>query len=935
MMLEKPSACSGCPGKFWNQEKGFVPALGVPHLGVAFMAEAAGENEILEGEPLVPWAPAGSVLRKVLKKLGYEREQFLYTNVLSCRPPENWLSGAPWERATIEHCQIHRDKFLKPYVGNRLKVIVALGKVAMRTLTGHTEEWLCRGYPFWNSTYRCWVVPTIHPSYLARGKMNFLGVLEHDIAKAIWIAENGVAERKPLERRFILEPTRADVEAFIRRVRENSSQLLSIDIENPKQLDEAGDEENHSPAPITQIQFSLGLWEGICIPRSFPNFWTHIKELLRSSNPKIGHNWWRYDGLVLKSEGCEVRGVVHDSMVLFHHYQSNIPGCYGLQAVASFFGALHPWKHLVGSRMDLYGCYDVSEPHRIYSECKLRLEELGCWNGYLQKLRLDPILLRMRDRGLGVDSKAQSALRDYLAEEIAKGLGELTEIVRPLGLLNTKPKNGFVKEPKSTKGLVLRDFIAEVDVVQEVLIECSCKRKCKNCNSAHKRIRKVKIGKETRRVTRWCREINFTTSDDQVKRYCRHKGYPIPHHRREDRETTDEKALEELERKHGDDFFSKVLAVREIKKLKESYTGEAWTPGKDGRVHSTFGHLTATGQLTSRDPNTQQIPAQTETASLFRRCIVAERGKVLIKFDYSAFHALMTGFEARDPLYMRMARLDFHSFFTLCGMLKLMKPEKLIERSDDEIKETFKWYKAQKKEIAGFGQTFKEIRDFSGKRTVLGYGFGMEGGMLYKTYPEFFPSKKVAQSAIDSLNGLVPITAEWRNSIVREVHRLSMKNLPLVSRHGYCRWFHEAMVTCKSCHYGFTKPETTKAEAAVNRAACKRCGGEGRVFGREAKEAIAFLPANDAHGHLKEKVLELEELGLLEKGSLGGMVNYVHDDIQIEAVRSLSRGWAKRIKKVLESSSKVLIDSELAPKGLSVAVEVKWGRNLDVMEEIL
>ncbi len=938
-MLNKPDSCGDCVGRKWDQGQGFVPADGQPLLGVAFMLEAGGKNEAIEGRPVMDYAAAGSVLRKVRRHLGYTREQFLYLNAVNCHPPENWLKGAPWERECLANCRGHRDRFLEPFVKKGLKVIVALGGIAMRTLTGQTNEFLSRGYPFWNSDYSCWVVPSLHPAYLARGKMNFFGVLEHDVAKAVWIAEHGVPMRSKLEKKFIVEPSLATARSYLQWVRDNPNALLSIDIENPRVLDEEEKPEDSelaedkTDAPITQIQFSHAQWEGIVFSWHLQQFKPIIKELLRSPNPKIGHNWWRYDGLVLQRDGWEVRGEIHDSMVMFQHYQSNIPGCYGLQATASFFGALHPWKHLVGVDMGRYGCYDVSEPHRIYDELRPRLEAIDCWKGYMQKVKIDPILIRMGKRGLGVDTLAQNRLREHLTLDIEKRIQELTEQLRPLGLLNTKQKLGLKKEPKSTKGLVQRWFEDEVPITQEIEIDCKCKKGCQQCNKTRKKKKVIIIGHRVEKVLRWAKEVDFTTSDAQVKRYCRFMKYQIPYHRKEDRETTDEKALEELWRKTEDPFFPKVLALREIAKLKSAYTGKLWTPGRDGRVHSTFGHLTASGQLTSQKPNTQQIPAQTETAAHFRRCIVSSAGRILVKFDYSAFHALMTGYCARDPLYMRMARLDFHSFFTLCGMLKLMKPEKLIEQEDSEILEIFKHWKKSPK-IVFEGQTFKQVRDFSGKRTVLGYGFGMEGGMLFKTYPEFFPHKKIAQAAIDSLNGLVPVTAAWRQEIVREAHRLSRKDIPLVTPHGYCRWFYEAMQTCTSCKYGWINGCKDEQQAAIQRSRCKRCKGEGMIFGREAKEAIAFGPANRAHGHLKEKILRLEELNLVDRASLGGMVNYVHDDVQLEMKKEISRGWAFKIWDVLESPSEVLIDPELAPKGLSVKVEVKWGKNLEDMEEL-
>jgi DNA polymerase I - 3''-5'' exonuclease and polymerase domains len=301
---------------------------------------------------------------------------------------------------------------------------------------------------------------------------------------------------------------------------------------------------------------------------------------------------------------------------------------------------------------------------------------------------------------------------------------------------------------------------------------------------------------------------------------------------------------------------------------------------------------------------------------LFKACIIVPPKFVRVRMDFSSFHAIMTGFEAKDPLYMRMARLDFHSFYTLCGMLKLEKLERIVEMEDAEILGLFAWWKANKKALKD-GMTFKEIRGTAGKRTVLGYGFGMEGGMLFKTYPEFFEKKKDAATAIAELDALVPVTAAWRRSVVREAHKFRR----LISRYGYVREFHEAMVVCSSCHYR-------------NREHCPRCAGEGFVYGKEAKEAIAFRPSNDAHGHIKDAVIRLDKLGLIERVGLGGMVNYVHDDLQFEMRERGWEKWAQLVVEELERPNRKLIDPVLAPQGLSVKVEVMVGKRLSEMKEI-
>src|SRR5438105_3735527 len=113
-LLQKPEACRSCP--LWEVEhfqdrklvtytgEGFTRPEGYPALGVAFCAEASGRWEEEEGLPLRPYAQAGSIHTRVLRTLGVSRKQVLTFNVLSCRPGNNFLDGAPYEMDAITHC---------------------------------------------------------------------------------------------------------------------------------------------------------------------------------------------------------------------------------------------------------------------------------------------------------------------------------------------------------------------------------------------------------------------------------------------------------------------------------------------------------------------------------------------------------------------------------------------------------------------------------------------------------------------------------------------------------------------------------------------------------------------------------------------------------------------------------------------------------------
>jgi DNA polymerase-1 len=96
-------------------------------------------------------------------------------------------------------------------------------------------------------------------------------------------------------------------------------------------------------------------------------------------------------------------------------------------------------------------------------------------------------------------------------------------------------------------------------------------------------------------------------------------------------------ALEELA-EQGHQLPAKVLEWRQIAKLKSTYADAliAQINPKTGRVHTGFAQaVTATGRLSSSDPNLQNIPIRTEEGKKIRRAFIAEPGHVLLSADYS------------------------------------------------------------------------------------------------------------------------------------------------------------------------------------------------------------------------------------------------------------------------------------------------------------
>ncbi len=100
--------------------------------------------------------------------------------------------------------------------------------------------------------------------------------------------------------------------------------------------------------------------------------------------------------------------------------------------------------------------------------------------------------------------------------------------------------------------------------------------------------------------------------------------------------STSQDILEELSSQH--ELPGKVLEYRTLSKLKSTYVDALpqLIDRRSGRIHTSFNQArTATGRLSSSDPNLQNIPARGEEGRRIRGAFVAERGFKLLSADYS------------------------------------------------------------------------------------------------------------------------------------------------------------------------------------------------------------------------------------------------------------------------------------------------------------
>jgi len=121
--------------------------------------------------------------------------------------------------------------------------------------------------------------------------------------------------------------------------------------------------------------------------------------------------------------------------------------------------------------------------------------------------------------------------------------------------------------------------------------------------------------------------------------------------------------LEDLAAQHP--LPAKIIEYREIAKLKSTYVDSLpkLINRATNRLHTSFSQTgTATGRLSSSDPNLQNIPIRTELGRQIRAAFVAEPGKILLGADYSQIELRVMAHFSNDPVLLEAFRTgqDIH-----------------------------------------------------------------------------------------------------------------------------------------------------------------------------------------------------------------------------------------------------------------------------------
>lgn len=342
--------------------------------------------------------------------------------------------------------------------------------------------------------------------------------------------------------------------------------------------------------------------EGLGAPAQLPlaEVLAALRPIIEGEAPGIIGQNLKYDLIVLHRHGVNPNGVLFDSMIASHlvhpeerrHNLEQIAMTYLGHSMLTYEEVAGRDGSFAAVPIDLateYAAEDAEIVQRLYPPLLRDLER-----GNLSRLfrgveiPLIPVLARMEEHGILVDSDVLSAQGDELRTELQIVEADLMDLA------------GGPFNPNSPKQ------------VSEILFE----------------------------------------------RF----GLPIID-RTKTGPSTSARVLSILAEQHP--FPGKLLAHRELKKLLTTYIDQlpkAIRPST-GRIHTSFHQTaTATGRLSSSDPNLQNIPTRTEIGGRIRAAFVAPEGSFLVAADYSQIELRLLAHFSEDERLIEAfhAGLDLH-----------------------------------------------------------------------------------------------------------------------------------------------------------------------------------------------------------------------------------------------------------------------------------
>lgn len=666
------------------------------------IGEAPGQEESENGKPFV--GGSGRVLNNLLRSAGVDREGLTIVNCLSCRPPNNVFPTDREARSYISKDEAHQAvshcvaNHVTPLLQSRdWQRVDLVGDKSLRLIgkrTGGISR--LRGSPL--NIDRGALKPVrgiaiMHPSYLMRDQ-TMLPVAANDLTKSLIEPEE---HYKPY-------PSIEDVQAF-------TATTFAFDIEEPKYRTMG------KYAPIEMVGLCAVATEALCVPCR-GEYLSELKRIFRGAKAVIGHNCIQYDLPELQekldikiNQECQV----WDTMLLDHLVCPDLP--HDLEFVGSQFVSKPAWKDDKADGWETYCCRDTDVTFVCWQQLldMVRAEGLEALYQNVQ-VPLARICLLLHQTGFKVNPARIGEVREKLLKESAELEQQLPDFLRCRDI----PTRKRAPAPPGTLG------------------------------KSGKPVKYITVP-ASERVTPWRSPLEkqaFLYGDGAGR-----LGLEPVHDLKSGNITTGKMAIAKL---FGKTHNPAILALGKLNKIDETLSTFAKSEMVGiSRMYPHFNvHGTASGRLSSSDPNLQNIPDSV-------RCIYVPShvGWKIVDVDYSNIENRLTAILAGDRDRLRKYEDPNHSDYKV-----------LVNRAygipyDDIVKDNSR--------EAPYGRC---------KAIVLGINYGLGAKKIAKMNDM---DLKEVHHLLDVWKSEIKLTSLWQTRTAEQAKREGV----LTTVFGRKRWF--------------------------------------------------------------------------------------------------------------------------------------------------
>jgi uracil-DNA glycosylase family 4 len=662
------------------------------------IAEAPGEQEAVEGQPLV--GGSGRVFNNLLRSAGIPRDGLTITNCLSCRPPDNVFPTDREARSyiskddaqkSVDHCKrAHLDPLLASRKWTRVDLV---GDKALRLVAGRMggiTKW--RGAPLTLPGGQR-AIAIQHPSYLMRDQ-TMLPVAANDLSKSLV---------EPAEH-YSPFPSIEEVRSF-------NATTFAFDIECPryKTMGES--------APAEMVGLCAESTRAMCVPIQ-GEYASEVKRIFRNATAVIGHNCLQFDLPKLRDIDVKInedRCQVWDTMLLQHIVCPDLP--HDLEFVGSQFVSKPAWKDDKANGWEEYCCRDTDVTYQVWCDLLPMVTRENLLHLYKNvQVPLARICYLLHETGFKVNPHRIGEVRARLLKEQAELELQLPESLRSHDI-DIKRR---VPAPPGTLG---------------------------------------KSGKPVKYIHVPDKERTIPWRSPAAKQAWLYGDGPGQlglgevHDLKTGNITTGKMAIAKL---FGKTRNPAILALGKLNKIDETLSTFAKAEMVAiSRMYPHFNvHGTASGRLSSSDPNLQNIPDAV-------RCIYvpSHAGWKIVDVDYSNIENRLTAILAGDVERLRKYEDPKHSDYKV-----------LVNRAygipyDEIIKDNSR--------EAPYGKC---------KAIVLGINYGLGAKKISKMYDM---ELKEVYHLLDVWKSEIKLTSAWQQRTAEEASRTGVLTTPF----GRKRWF--------------------------------------------------------------------------------------------------------------------------------------------------